>query len=434
VLRLLLANLTAFPSDIGYFKSWAHIIADVGPQDFYGTPGLHDYAPGYMWTLWLFGELDRVLHFSTGQFDYLLKLPSILADLGSAIVLYLILAGRTVARPYGAAALYLLLPPVLLIGAVWGQVDSILAFFILLTIYFLDREQPVAAALAYTVGFLVKPQAIAALPFFVFWVVRDQRPAWRDVRGRLRLPLPPRLWLVMIGVSLAATLLIAFPFFPSPFVWRPLVDVAQQIRHGAASIKLTNAFAYNFWELLGPGVKGLCDVSTCRDPTTGAVSVGPEFLGLTPYVWGLLLFAFSVAAIIVLLRHARGAGFLALGTSLSFLAFFTFMTRMHERYLFPFFLAFLVACVMLRSRALWGLFVVLTTVHFLNLYYVYTLPSETDLHVQRIHAWLGDDDALGTGVSTSRFLAFLVVGSFVALLGITYRLTRRVPAGAAGRA
>lgn len=431
VLRLLLADLAGFPTDVGYFKSWAQIIASIGPEDFYDSGGFHDYAPGYMWVLWLFGDLDEIFQFSAGQWDYLLKLPPILADLASAYLLYQLLAGRTVVRPFGAVAIYLLLPPVLLLGAIWGQVDSFLAFFILLTIYFLDRERPVAAALAYTVGFLVKPQAIAVLPFFVFWIVRDHGPAWGDVREKLRLPLPPRLWLRMIGASLVATFVVVFPFFPSLLVWRPFVDLVHQVREAAGTTKLATFFAYNFWELLGPDVSTHCDVSTCHDPTTGAVTVGPEFLGLTPYVWGLLLFALSAAAVIVLLRRARGLGFLALGTSLSILAFFCFMTRMHERYLFPFFLPFLVACVLLRSRALWAGFVALATVHFLNLYFVYTNAQGTDLHVQWLYDLVRDTDLAGTGLATSRLLAFVVVGTFVALLGVTYRLTRAVPARAA---
>ena len=345
-MRLLLAALPGFPDDLHYFRLWGETIASGGPEHFYESKGLHNYLPGYMYVLWAFGALDEIFHFDRSQWDYLLKLPSILADLGSAYVLYLFLAGRPERERLGAAALYLLLPPTLLVGAIWGQVDGILAFFVLLSIYLLDRGRPVAGFVAFTVGFLVKPQAVAVLPFLVFWVVRDHRPSWRRFRANVRLPVPPALWLRTIAGTVSAALVVAFPFFPSLLLWRPIVDLVNRTKEVATEFyPINSSYAYNFWQLLG--IARRCDVPVCRDKGTGVVTDGTDFLGLTTRHWGLVLFAISAATVIVVLRKARGAGFLALGTSLCILAFFVFMTRMHERYLFPFFLPFLAACVLL---------------------------------------------------------------------------------------
>ncbi len=418
-MRLLLAGLPGLGPDLGFFRQWAEVIAAGGPEDFYASEGFHNYAPSYMYVLWPIGDLDEIFGFSDSQWNYVLKLPAIVADLGSAYVLYLLLAGRTVSQPFGAAALYLVFPPVLLIGAIWGQVDSILAFFILLTIYLLDRSRPVAGAIAFTVAFLLKPQVVAAAPFLIFWLVRDHPPVWTRIRS-FRLPVPPQLWWRMIGSSLGAALVLAFPFFPSLLLWRPVFDLAGQVRTAVTEFDALNAvFAYNFWDLLG--IAERCDLSACTDSTTGAVKHGSEFLGLTTRSWGLVLFALSVAAVIVVLRKARGVGFFALGTSLCLLAFYVFMTRMHERYLFPFFLPFLAACVLLRSRSLWWAFGVLGAVHFLNLYYVYT-NDEGDLRVQTLYDWLENSDLLGTGLETTQFLSAVVVGSFVVLTALAHRL------------
>ena len=419
MLRLLLAALPGFPTDIGFFRFWARQIASNGPEDFYAPGEFHDYAPGYMWVLWLFGDIDETVDFSEGQWEYLLKLPAILADLGSAYLLYLFLRGRTVAPPIGAAALYLVFPPTLLIGAVWGQVDSILAFFVFLTIYLLDRERPVEAALAFTTGFLVKPQAVAALPFILFWFIRDHPPAWKQIRENLRLPLPPRLWLTTIGSSLGAAVVIAFPFFPSLLLWRPLFDLFSQVKESTSEIIPINSFfAYNFWELLD--ISGRCDQTACANAPPGT-----EFLGLTTRTWGFILFALTVVSVIVVLRNARGPGFLALGTSLSMLAFFVFMTRMHERYLFPFFLPFLAACVLLRSRVLWTAFAALATVNFLNMYFVYTNHPAEQLRAQRLYEWLADRQLWGTDLGTGQALAFIVVATVPALVFEAHRLARR---------
>jgi Gpi18-like mannosyltransferase len=304
-------------------------------------------------------------------------------------------------------------------------VDSILAFFVLLAVYLLDRGRTVAGSLAFTLGFLVKPQALAALPFLIFWVVRDHRPSWRQIRANVKLPVPPMLWLRMIGGSMSVALVVAFPFFPSLLLWRPIVDLVQQLKHAATEFYPVNSsYAYNFWQLLG--IARRCDVSVCRDKGTGMVTNGTDFLGLTTRHWGLALFATSAAAVIVVLRNARGPGFLVLGTSLCMLAFFVFMTRMHERYLFPFFLPFLAACFLLRSRVLWTVLVALGSVHLLNVWFVYRIPEGTGTALRV--GWLAErlyPELWVTGLSTGRGFALIVVCGFMAALWEAYRLAPR---------
>src|SRR6266540_468001 len=206
LLRLVLAFLQSFQIDTGTFHAWSVQLAIhheegrglVGPWNFYDTDFFTDYAPGYMYVLWLLGELNQIFNFSLSTFEYILKLPSIAADVASAYILYLFLKDQKPEYRVGAAALYLMFPPVLLIGPIWGQVDSLLAFFLLLSIYFIGRERPLAGALAYTVGFLVKPQIIAALPFLAFWIMRRH---------------PPQVWARIVGASLVLALVLIVPFF-----------------------------------------------------------------------------------------------------------------------------------------------------------------------------------------------------------------------------
>ena len=414
VIRLALAALPGFASDVGLFRQWAEQISFGGPGNFFAVEDpSKDYAPGYLYVLWFLGDLNSIFHFTAGQWDYVLKLPPIAADLGSAVLLYLLVRRRNEEWGLLAAAVYLVLPPVLLIGAIWGQVDSLLAFFVLLTIYFLAGNQPVAAGLAFTAGFFVKPQIVAVLPFFAFWLVRDA---------------PPRTWLRVAGWSTVLAIALAWPFFPSILPWRPLHELANHLQDSIDRFPFNSVFADNLWTAF-PDFAGRCDAEMCRDPTTGAVQFGDEYLGLTTRTWGLALYLLSSAAVIAILRRTRSTGFLALGASLCALAFFVFMTRMHERYLFPFFLPALVACSLLRSATLWRAFAVLTTVHLLNLYDVYV--SFGDLRIASVDEWLESGDVWGTGVATSQALAIVVCTTFAALLVETWRLARDA-AGAQG--
>ena len=407
VIRLALAALPGLVSDVQLFRLWAEQLSAGGLDSFFaGEDPTKDYAPGYLYVLWFLGVLNSIFHFTAGQWEYVLKLAPIAADLGSAVLLYLLVRQRNEEWGLLAAAVYLLLPPVLLIGAIWGQVDSLLAFFVLLTIYFLAGNRPVAAGLAFTAGLFVKPQIVAVFPFFAFWLVRDA---------------PPRTWLRVAGWSTVLAIALAWPFFPSLLPWRPLHELASHLRGSADLYPYNSVNAYNLWTVF-PDIAGRCDVETCRVPTTGAVQQGSEYLGLTTRTWGLALYLLSSAAVIAVLRRTRSTGFLALGTSLCALAFFLFVTRMHERYLFPYFLPALVACSLLRSAALWRAFSVLATVHLLNLYDVYV--SFGDLRIASVDEWLESRDVWGTGLATSQALGIVLCTTFVALLVETRRLAR----------
>ena len=310
MLRLFLAALPTFSPDADLFRAWAEILARDGPGKFYDSTLFHAYAPGYMYFLWLLGGLNNVFGFSTAEWNYALKLPSIAADLGSAYLLYRFLSERAPDWRSKAPALYLLFPATLMIGPVWGQNDSVLAFFLFLAVYYIAEDRLVAASLAFTAGFIVKPQAIAALPFFLFWVLRDHRPKWREVQG-LPLPVPPKVLVRMAGSSLLATLVVIFPFFPSLLLWRPFVDLGNQVSTATSQFPMNSFFAFNFWYVFGKNTADNCDSATCVYATTSNITLvthGVEFLGISTRVWGLVLFALAIGAVLFVLRKAPRPG------------------------------------------------------------------------------------------------------------------------------
>jgi Gpi18-like mannosyltransferase len=482
MLRLGLAFLSPFQIDTGTFQAWSKQLASDHPWNFYNTDFFTDYAPGYMYVLWFIGTLDQLFHFSLGTFEYILKLPSIAADLASAYVLYLLLKDQKREVRIGAAALYLLFPPVLLIGPIWGQVDSLLSCFLLLTIYFIGTERPVAGALAYTIGFLIKPQIIAALPFLGFWIMKrfraetpiqpttqlltgvsvmalgiaglalvnqDPRAGYRIVFGgvtavggiealrglvrlmleRWRLSMPSNLpvrdfllsfpiWYRAIGISLALALVLIVPFF----TYKPW-EIIGQLYDANQVYRVNSFFAYNFWNVGGLAEGFKADVSGIK-PNEGT------FLGINDQMWGLVLYGISTAVIIWFMRKSEGKGALALGTALTVLAFYVFMTRMHERYAFAFFLPFLAAAVALRSRAVFAAFLGLGAIHFFNLYHVYVYyqcdPNhQCEIKWNGFYKWFERTNNLGTGLDTVQLLSLLLVAALPLLLAAAYLITNR---------
>jgi hypothetical protein len=243
-----------------------------------------------------------------------------------------------------------------------------------------------------------------------------------EVRPGLRLPLPPRLWYRIIAAALAVTFVVIFPFFPSLKLWQPFLDLIHQLYVATNVYKVNSFWAYNFWTLFG-----LMKEGGGFWPDTG-VDQGRharEFLLLDTRTWGFILFALTVAVIIYTLRKSRGTGFLALGTALCVLAFYTFVTRMHERYVFAFFLPFLAACVLIRSRALWAAFAGLGLLHFVNLYHVYVYYYPDELKVNSVYNWLAQGDFWGTGLETVQILSAAVLAGLALALAAGFRLARR---------
>jgi hypothetical protein len=451
ILRLALASIHSFSIDTGTFQAWAVSLSHDGPWNFYKPDSFTDYAPGYMYVLLLIGEMDKLLHFTNAQWEYVLKLPSIVADMASAYLLYRMLDKEKAALQLAATAIYIFFPCALLVGAVWGQVDSILAFFLLLTVYFIGREKPVAGAVAYTIGFLIKPQAIAALPFLAFWIVRQHRIKFRSDSA----PQVPRVLLECIVVPLALTIILVTPFFELQ-PWKLIHQLYQATN--VSNYRVNSFWAYNFWNTGGLFKMGFkCDLAgACPDGSGGTVAA-TKFLGISTRFWSLALLATALVSIVVLLRNARGTGYLALGTALSTLAFYLLLTRMHERYVFPFFLPFLLACALLKSRALWAAFFATTLIHLLNLYqvfgYYYFFNDKESagypnfLRIPTVYNWLeGRVFSVNTPIfgnlttlpiigsmETIQLMSILFVTAFVALLAWTYLLAGQPgrPAGAA---
>ncbi len=411
-LRLALATRPGFGVDIGSFEAWANQLADHGPWNFYGSDFFTDYAPGYMYVLLLIGKLNQQFNFSGSQLEYILKLPSIAADLGSAYLLYRFLEGQRMELRLGAAGIYLAFPAALLIGSVWGQVDSLLAFFILLSVHFISKERPVAGAVAFTVGFLIKPQAVAALPFLAFWIMRDRWPNWSDERS-IRDAIT--LWLKCVAAAFAVLLVLITPFFTD----RPW-DLITQLYNATnvENYRVNSFWAYNFWNMFGLFDMGFkCDVgiSDCARGATNTL-----WLGVATRIWGMGMFLMSLLAVLWVMRRSRSRGALALGTSLCMLAFYMFVTRMHERYVFAFFLPFLAACVLLQSRVLWAGFATLGIAHFFNLYHVYSYYYPDQMRIDSIYKWFEKGDLLGTGLETVQVLSIVMFVSFLALLFAAY--------------
>lgn len=129
-----------------------------------------NYPPAYLYLIWFstlfanwFGPLVSVKIIPTA-FDFL-----------SAVMVYRIAREKFIKdEPYFFSGLFFLLPTVMLNSTAWGQIDSLFTSFLLVCFYYLLKDKPATALIAFGVAFSFKAQAIFFLPFLGILVLRKQ--------------------------------------------------------------------------------------------------------------------------------------------------------------------------------------------------------------------------------------------------------------------
>ncbi|HEY8180529.1 MAG TPA: hypothetical protein VIH33_09025, partial [Candidatus Limnocylindria bacterium] len=347
-----LLPLSGFRIDVGDFTAWAQRLAERGPGEFYDPSYFSDYPPGYLYILWLLGSIGRTLQPLILGVDItagLVKLPGILADAGVAAMLFLY-ARRFLDGKFGAwtgewlgviaAALYLFNPGTVFNSAVWGQVDSVGALAVLVTLYWLARGWTELAAVGAVVALLIKFQYAFVIPIVAIVGLKRHlfgRSADPEQEGRqdlLRV-------LTSLAAGLGTLVVLIWPFGLS--IWAPSQPTHGLIDRFISAANLyqgltINAFNLwrNAWSGMGDTITWGCDAPNPQGCVDGA---GVAFtLGSTSVTWQLVgAMLFGVAALIAYWQLARrdDPEGLLFGALVLAVAFFALPTRVHERYMFP---------------------------------------------------------------------------------------------------
>ena len=376
VLRLAIVPHTGFYGDLGLFKQWAIRLYDVGPRHFYVHGELQDYPPGYLYVLWLTGNLFA----SPGYL--VLKLPAIVADLGLAWM-----AGTFAARlapermrrrwPVRTlvAAAVLFNPAFFGVSAIWGQVDSVPDLFVLSSLLLLltgERSVPrdAGALLLFSVALAIKPQVAFVLPAILYALYRRYlhgRPRDELLAGALRIAAVGAPALVLWAVSG-----IAFGLGP--------IELFRFDRHSTSIYPVTSANAFNIWGA----------VAFWRKDSSGANIV--KVAGVPALYVATILFLVGLAFVLwrvhrSLNRGADEARVIATAAAVVSLIGFLTLTRMHERYMFLA-LVCLMPLVVNRALRLWYAAMCLLFVVNLWLPYGSQWSWSTPLHPEPLFNWV----------------------------------------------
>jgi len=358
LVRILSAPLAEHGDIINYLW-WSKDLVSEGLLGFYGRSIDNAMPPTYppvtTYVFYFVGQLHRLIwevswfinhrvpvfpsNFifwleSVRGWYFVLKIPSILSDLGIAWVIYLLvkkIVSRSRARL--ACTLFLFSLPFWYNSSVWGQTDSIYGFFLIVSVYLLVTRRVVLSGLFYLVSVLTKPTAFFVLPALGIW--------WLKLAGVKR-------FVVTLILGVVAVYLLYFPFHPEGTLGWAIGFFVKGLG-GELDYMVANAF--NIWGFLF-GFDNRADI--------GLVGYIPYVVFIIPVVWWSLKAKSD--------DYTKQIYLLALSAFSAFM----FLPRMHERY---FYLALLLMVVLVGlKKEFWKLYIAIAGIHFMNLYHFWWVP------------------------------------------------------------
>jgi 4-amino-4-deoxy-L-arabinose transferase-like glycosyltransferase len=383
---------SGFGNDLDLFRFWASDLGQHGPFGFYDRGFFADYTPGYLYALWVVGVVGSFV----GGIGDLIKLPSILTDVALAWVVYLMVRdlGAGERRAKLAAVVVLVNPITWFDSVVWGQVDSFGTVFLLLAIRELWRGRSERSAFLAVVAALIKPQLGILVPIVAMVVIRralwpsggfgeDDAPAPSGTAWERRTAGPVRI--VTTGLTgLLTAIALSLPFGLPPIALSG-PSLVKLIFSTAATYSYVSVNAYNAWALFPVNGTSMATNSAWINDAPVPDATSWAAFGPVPavIVGSVLLLAVIVAVSVIVARRPDRLTILV-ATSVLALAFFAVPTRVHERYLFPF---FGLAAILFAFSSRWRVVYLLASVAtFLNMYVVLTTLYPDN---PAISDWLG---------------------------------------------
>ena len=369
ILRLLIIFYD-YSWDVNNHMVWAKDFLTRGPQNFYETQSSNvfatltpNYPPLAVFIFVVMRLINPLIHniywwlnlniplIPSGLIFFLeklvflaalMKVPAILADLGIAFLIFLF-AKKIIPKDKKnqniAISLILFNPAFIFNSALWGQIDSIPIFFVMLSAYYLlYTKRDIVSSILFTLALLVKPTALIFLPVYIILFIQ-------------------KFGIKKSIINLFITNIIFCLFF-LPFTFSPYKTYLNKILAAQSLPYVTNG-ALNFWVLIA-GFRGIKDV------TPFLLNIPYRYFGY--FIVGLI----NIFIILCLIKSKKITEDFFMALFIASFAAFLFLTKMHERYsLLP--LVFLLVYSFKKTKFT-GWFIILSIVSFINHYRNWVVP------------------------------------------------------------
>lgn len=340
--------------DLMSYGEWGQRLIQSGPKNLYFGEGWYYSVPNYppvaVWTFagmfWLnehryvLAQLHNVIRFPPSAFIVyfykwgyilLLKLPSIIADLGLSLIIYKLIFSLTksTGKSIAGMVLFLFNPIIIFISGAWGQTDSIVAILATISFLFLLKKNFIFSIPFLFLSLYFKLSWAVFGPFYLFFLYL-QKPKIREL---------------LLGTAIAFSLFIVTTL---PF--------AQG-----------NVFTYG-WKLfrerypLPIGIDGKASISAFNFQTIFFrldIDYSHEkLIGISSGTWGLIFYgAVNLIAMINLKKQKNKLLGMLTGLFVIGMGSFLFMATMLERYFFPAFAPMIILMFSRPKILLWGILI-----------------------------------------------------------------------------
>ncbi len=373
IMRILLIFID-YSWDVNSHITWGKEVIERGISGFYDRPTIDQFStiyPNYPpLTIYLFTlcyQLYLIIKSVLWQMNILLpafpstvvtwfdsreviagfmKIPSIIADIGTGYLLYRLVMKYNANRVNAiyAVAFYLFNPVFWYTSALWGQVESIPIFLILLSYYLLlYTDKKYVPLIIFTLALLSKQTSIIFIPVILVAYLKKY-----SISSLLK----------SAGVSLALFWLMTIPFYQQGnILLYPFTTYVFRIL-GVSGIPFASNHAFNFWAL----------ITQWRDisDTAQFMSIGYRYWGYCiSGMFGVIIYWFSIRRSL----SSKNIYFTSLITAFTVYLFFT---RMHERHLQQALIFFIPFAIV--DKRINMLYIVVSFIHMVNLYHNWSVP------------------------------------------------------------
>ncbi len=445
IIRFIASTLYAgFLVDIKCFTSWGNTMVSAGISDFYQKAGFCDYPPLYMMVLGIVSSLAKLFGINTSTLMtlqlanisaievlpegtkaalFLLKSPAMICDALSAIMLALIAkkhVGEKVAALLGIG--YALLPTAIVNSALWGQVDSVLVLFMLITFWLIDKDQFGLSVVTFFIGLLFKPQAILFGPVMLLVAIHEFYLIYLDFSDKDSKSATMRLIKGFGGLLISIGIFALLSMVMNP----GKAYLAQNKIEGdwLIGMYLNTLGSYDYATLSSFGLMGLLDGQWV--PSQAEVSDGVTYGALgTSLLWvvGILvvgIFVFLIARAIENNSKGRNtrivpSGWFWLLGALMVAGAVTVSTRTHERYMFPVIMMTLMSYVHFKDFKLLIISFGYGLLNFINTAGLMFLYEEAGVY-------FANSDVASINESIFKIGSFLTVALFIFQVYVTISL------------
>lgn len=336
VIRLLLSPVPGYIDDVNCYNKWAITGAKYGISNIYKESRCN-YPPFYLYILMFTGKiyLSYPELLSTSWANILIKIPSIVADIVTAILIFLIAKRFDLDLKKSCLLMifYLFNPGIIYNSSYWGQTDSFVTMLLFASLVLLVNKKEILSYMFFTLAFLTKMQSVFFFPLFILFIFYNFR-----YRGLVK----------FLATAMITTFSVLMPFILNNTLDGPIGVYKKSI----GFYPYVSIDAYNLWYLIGGSRQmrdtiKLFDLISIRD--IGLLLVG-------------IIYIFIIIYYLAEQSKEKNMFFLY---SIVIFSFFMLSTQIHERYLFPFFAFFLI--IYFQGSILRIIFWVVSYAYFMSL-------------------------------------------------------------------